>query len=185
MDSLYDDRGMLCRVSTFGYLRIDGYLLLPAAFRSLSRLSSALSAKASTLRSCLRDYIEIASIRKLRSWFLFTNYFLISSACFHLISFISFGIFWFLSIPPDTSWYPTSCSSYKSLDISISVCYRMIVIILAWSLPVTAFFFRSSYDFHFSVWNFQGTIRSVSDDRLNIHMLGYSKSDQNLQIRCH
>ena len=28
-----------------------GYMLLPAAFRSLSRLSSALSAKASTLRS--------------------------------------------------------------------------------------------------------------------------------------
>ena len=51
MDSRYDDRGMLCRVSTFGYLRIDGYLLLPAAFRSLSRPSSALSAQASTLRS--------------------------------------------------------------------------------------------------------------------------------------
>ena len=51
MDSLYDDRGMLCRVSTFGGLRIDGYLLLPAAFRSLSRPSSALSAQASTLRS--------------------------------------------------------------------------------------------------------------------------------------
>ena len=32
-------------------LRIIGYLLLPEAFRSLSRLSSALSAKASTLRS--------------------------------------------------------------------------------------------------------------------------------------
>ena len=38
-------------VSPFRYLRINGYLLLPAAFRSLSRLSSALSAKASTLRS--------------------------------------------------------------------------------------------------------------------------------------
>ena len=46
-----DDRGLLCRVSPFGYLRIDGYLLLPEAFRSLSRPSSALSAKASTLRS--------------------------------------------------------------------------------------------------------------------------------------
>ena len=39
------------RVSPFRYLRLNGYLLLPAAFRSLSRLSSALSAKASTLRS--------------------------------------------------------------------------------------------------------------------------------------
>ena len=51
MDWRMDDRGLLCRVSPFGYLRIDGYLLLPEAFRSLSRPSSALSAKASTLRS--------------------------------------------------------------------------------------------------------------------------------------
>ena len=36
-------------VSPFRYLRINGYLLLPEAFRSLSRLSSALSAKASAL----------------------------------------------------------------------------------------------------------------------------------------
>ncbi len=42
-------------VSPFRYLRINGYLLLPEAFRSLSRLSSALSAKASTLRSFLLD----------------------------------------------------------------------------------------------------------------------------------
>ena len=46
-----DDWGLLSRVSPFRYLRINGYLLLPEAFRSLSRLSSALSAKASTLRS--------------------------------------------------------------------------------------------------------------------------------------
>ena len=52
MDSRMDDRGLLCRVSPFRHLRIEGYLHLPAAFRSLLRLSSALSAKASTLRSC-------------------------------------------------------------------------------------------------------------------------------------
>ena len=45
------DRSLSGRVSPFRYLRIDVYLPLPAAFRSLSRLSSALSAKASTLRS--------------------------------------------------------------------------------------------------------------------------------------
>ena len=45
-----DDWGLLSRVSPFRYLRVNGYLLLTAAFRSLSRLSSALSAKASTLR---------------------------------------------------------------------------------------------------------------------------------------
>ena len=42
-------------VSPFRDLRINGYLLLPEAFRSLSRLSSALSAKASTLRSYQLD----------------------------------------------------------------------------------------------------------------------------------
>ena len=46
-------------VSPFRYLRINGYLLLPAAFRSLSRLSSALSAKASTLRSFLLDLFTV------------------------------------------------------------------------------------------------------------------------------
>ena len=38
-------------VAPFGYLRVDGYLLLTAAFRSLSRPSSAPSAKASALCS--------------------------------------------------------------------------------------------------------------------------------------
>ena len=49
---LCSDGGLLRRVSPFGHLRINGYLRLPAAFRSLLRLSSALSTKASTLRSC-------------------------------------------------------------------------------------------------------------------------------------
>ena len=43
-------------VSPFRYLWINAYLQLPAAFRSLSRLSSALSAKASTLRSLLLNH---------------------------------------------------------------------------------------------------------------------------------
>ena len=51
MDWRMDDWSLSSRVSPFRYLRIIGYLLLPEAFRSLSRLSSALSAKASTLRS--------------------------------------------------------------------------------------------------------------------------------------
>ena len=50
MDSRTDDRCLSCRVSPFRHPRINGYVLLPAAFRSLSRLSSALSAKASALR---------------------------------------------------------------------------------------------------------------------------------------
>ena len=57
MDSVYGDWSLSSRVSPFRYPRIKGYLLLPVAFRSLSRLSSALSAKASTLRSCSLDLL--------------------------------------------------------------------------------------------------------------------------------
>ena len=49
-------------VSPFRHSRINGYLLLPVTFRSLSRLSSALSAKASTLRSFLLDLSFTISI---------------------------------------------------------------------------------------------------------------------------
>ena len=51
MDSVHDDGGLLRQVSPFRNRWITGYLLLPIAYRSLSRLSSALSAKASALRS--------------------------------------------------------------------------------------------------------------------------------------
>ena len=48
-------------VSPFRYPRIIEYLLLPVAFRSLSRLSSALSAKASTLRSFQLNLLRFES----------------------------------------------------------------------------------------------------------------------------
>ena len=66
-------------VSPFRYPRIIKYLLLPVAFRSLSRLSSALSAKASTLRSYQLNLLTSGagcslSLRlqrqTLRSWFI-------------------------------------------------------------------------------------------------------------------
>ena len=47
--------GPLRWVAPFRNLRVIGYLLLAAAYRSLSRLSSALSAKASALRPFLLD----------------------------------------------------------------------------------------------------------------------------------
>ena len=59
MYSLHADRGFLCRVSPFRYLRINGYVLLPEAFRSLSRLSSAPSAKAFALRPCSLDLSNV------------------------------------------------------------------------------------------------------------------------------
>ena len=51
IDSMQDDWILSSRVAPFGNPRINGYLLLPEAYRSLSRPSSALSAKAFPLRS--------------------------------------------------------------------------------------------------------------------------------------
>ena len=50
-DSTHDTGVLLQWVSPFGNLRIIGYLLLPEAYRSLSRPSSAPDAKAFPLRS--------------------------------------------------------------------------------------------------------------------------------------
>ena len=60
--SCTDDRSLSCRVPPFRYPWILTYLQLPKAFRSLSRLSSALSAKASTLRSFLYDLRHYHSV---------------------------------------------------------------------------------------------------------------------------
>ena len=46
-------------VSTFGNPRIEAYLQLPAAYRSLSRPSSAPDAKAFTLCSCSLELLVI------------------------------------------------------------------------------------------------------------------------------
>ena len=51
MDSRYVPWLFTMGVSPFGNLRIEAYLQLPAAYRSLSRPSSAPDAKAFTLRS--------------------------------------------------------------------------------------------------------------------------------------
>ena len=50
-------QGVPAWVPPFRHLRIGGYLPLPAAFRSLSRLSSAPSAKASALCPSLLDLV--------------------------------------------------------------------------------------------------------------------------------
>ncbi len=46
----------------FRNLRINAYLQLPEAYRSLSRLSSAPSAKAFALRPCSLDHYEISLV---------------------------------------------------------------------------------------------------------------------------
>jgi hypothetical protein len=52
-----------CRVSPFGHLRISAYVRLPEAFRSLSRPSSPVRAKASTVRPFPLDRIICTSRR--------------------------------------------------------------------------------------------------------------------------
>ena len=61
MDSPYSDWSLSSQVSPFRNRRVKGYVLLTVAYRSLSRLSSALSAKASTLRSYSLDQNELQS----------------------------------------------------------------------------------------------------------------------------
>ena len=71
MDWRMDDWSLSSRVSPFRDPWIKGYLLLPMAFRSLSRLSSALSAKASALCSFLLDlrYIALYRFLIITVWF--------------------------------------------------------------------------------------------------------------------
>ena len=58
-------------VSTFGNPRIEAYLQLPAAYRSLSRPSSAPDAKAFTLCSCSLELL----VRSFDQFLVLTFYF--------------------------------------------------------------------------------------------------------------
>ena len=62
MDSVNVDSVLLCRVSPFGNPRIKAHLRLPVAYRSLSRPSSALSAKAFPLRPLQLNLVAIRSV---------------------------------------------------------------------------------------------------------------------------
>ena len=73
-DSTHADRVLLCRVSPFGNLRVKAYVQLTAAYRSLSRPSSAPDAKAFPLRSFQLD-LSLFSQRLVREFLvLFENY---------------------------------------------------------------------------------------------------------------
>ncbi len=78
MDSDMDTWSLSMWVSPFRYPRLSGYLLLPAAFRSLSRLSSALSAKASALCSFLLNRV-VKLLRSFTTQSCFTTLLLCSS----------------------------------------------------------------------------------------------------------
>ena len=80
------------QVSPFGHSRIDGYLRLPETFRSLSRPSSALSAKAFPLCSFSLDLAECSS----DTTFLF--YFCLKSINLSFSAFLDFFDSFFLFI---------------------------------------------------------------------------------------
>ena len=84
MDSDMDTWSLSMWVPPFRYPRLSGYLLLPAAFRSLSRLSSALSAKASTL--CSYQLNHLSPCIALLAMVCFSC----SSICFHMASDVLF-----------------------------------------------------------------------------------------------
>ena len=83
MDSVHGAGVFPRRVSPFRHLRITACLRLPTAFRSLLRLSSALSAKASTLCSFLLNLCLPHSLECFRSYFSCLSYLLMPafSAC--------------------------------------------------------------------------------------------------------
>jgi hypothetical protein len=61
-----DDMSSTCRVAPFRNLRINSYLPIPEAYRSLSRLSSPLKAKASSIRPYLLSSFVSNVIKYLR-----------------------------------------------------------------------------------------------------------------------
>ena len=124
-------------VSPFRYPRIIKYLLLPVAFRSLSRLSSALSAKASTLRSYQLNLLTRGAgcsphlrlqRQTLRSWFitLASSSYLYNEVFSKIVRFSS---------------RKHLCSLVLPLVLDVSIFYR----------------FRSEQICSFVVFGFQGT----------------------------
>ena len=113
------------RVSPFRHLRISGYLLLPAAFRSLSRLSSALSAKASSLRSLqlnLQNSLAILVWSVLHSVALQTWLFL-NCFVFPLMLLNGLGCLLFLMIGMDKIFYQNSGTEANEAMIKMARKY--------------------------------------------------------------
>ena len=99
MDSSCSDGGFLRRVSPFRNPWIKGYLLLPMAYRSLSRLSSALSAKASAPCSFQLNQLTICiALQMLVMVLFFSEVFLLMKLNWFSLSFLIFDVFsymWF------------------------------------------------------------------------------------------
>ena len=80
-------------VSPFRYLWINGYLLLPIAFRSLSRLSSALGAQAFTLCSLQLNLLASSNLRITSLNF---NQFFVAVPMYCLLKIVSFALYYLI-----------------------------------------------------------------------------------------
>ena len=83
-----------CRVSPFRHPRIKAYVQLPAAFRSLSRLSSAPSARASALRPTMLNllYSSAPCIFRCRSLTVQNGSYTLPQANLRCVSFMFFSL---------------------------------------------------------------------------------------------
>ena len=95
MYSVYVSRFFTVSVSTFGYLRIEAYLQLPVAFRSLSRPSSAPDAKAFTLCSYSLELLLLSSLDFFSwiAWVSWTFLFRFVNSCEKVLSFFVLNCF--------------------------------------------------------------------------------------------
>ena len=112
-----------CRVSPFRHPRIKAYVQLPTAFRSLSRLSSAPSARASALRPTMLNLfvsppLPFRFTRAVQKWFLHTSAGE-SAACVPL--FFSLACYCFLDLRICRPLIRPSCLSLFPLAVSKSL----------------------------------------------------------------
>ena len=104
-------------VPAFGNLRIFGYLLLPAAYRSLSRPSSAPGAKASALCSLLLDLFKYPHQRLCVGFF--TTVLLVVKI-FWFSRLINEIVFWDLSQNPQN--FEKTLLWFISISFSLLTC---------------------------------------------------------------
>ena len=128
-------------VPTFGNLRIEAYLQLPAAYRSLSRPSSAPNAKAFSIYSSSLE-LPLVNIVCL-PWFF--DFFLAWIAVYHTLQFtrLSFIFVWqnCLNFYPVTEKPDFNLNWFLSFPLLLSVMY------------VTQILLKNLYDFSYSVFN--------------------------------
>ena len=101
MYSLSDHWFFISVVSQFGNLRIEAYLQLPAAYRSLSRPSSAPDAKAFTLCSLLLELLSFSAIYCLS---FANNYFTMKKLSFQMLLLFWFFRLFFRTMRPNCSF---------------------------------------------------------------------------------